>query len=298
MKKIVLVLILLLLSSLTALDISYGKGSYKTEMSIKGLINPKFMEHDVDHDINVFVLSQPPIEFSRMPLFYYFDAQIHTSDNKKTTTYFANYMANVQMPFFGSINDNLDRAVDMVAVDGDYKSVGFDLNFGVGYKLLKKGDSYLGIALNSGVTMPNISAKNLTSKIDFTYNMMDKWDMDIKTYKIGPQIKAKLAISPLISLEGGFGYGFEKMYVSSDLFKSDIDTKGSYSIFDINLKYDSDGRFDISKNLYFKLGYSHKSWSVDAVDVNLFNFFKFDALRPFNIDLSTNYGYFSVGYNF
>ncbi len=297
MKKIILVLSLVL-NNIWGLDISYGRGSYETEMSIKGLINPKFMEHDVDHDIDVFILSQPPTDFSTLPLFYYFDAQLHISDNKNTNTYFANYMADVQMPFFGSINDNLDRAVDMVAVNGDYKSVGFDLNFGVGYKLLQKGKSFLGIALNSGATLPNISAKHLKSKIEFAYNMMKKWDMDIKTYKIGPQIKAKWAFSPLFALEGGFGFGFEKMYVSSDLFKSNVDTKGSYSIFDIDLRYDSDGTYVISKNFYFKLGYVRKSWSVDAVDVNLFNFFEADILRPFDIDLSTNYGYFSVGYRF
>ncbi|MCB4762609.1 MAG: hypothetical protein LGB78_01630 [Sulfurovum sp.] len=288
--------VVILIASLNALDFRVGGGTYDTKLKILN-----FIDHDTSYDTKVFYLSLPKSKLSiNEKIFYYFDAEYHISDSKREKTQFANIVANYQFPLFGSFNDRLNNMIDMISIDGDYESFGGDFNIGLGYDLLTDKDSYFALAINTGATLPNISAKNISHKIDVAYDMIDKWDMNIYTYKIGPSFRSKYSFNEIFSVFATAGFGFQKVYISSDLFKSDVNTKGRYSSFDISIDINP---FQInsnyfSKNLSLTLGHTEKKWSVDSVDVNSYNFFKFDLMQSFDLDLRHSYSYIGLEYKF
>ena len=278
----------IMLSALTAVEFRVGKGSYDTDISIK-----EFMNHDTANDITTFSLHEAHKAFLENPLFYYYDAEVYTSSSKSQETEFANFATNYEFPLVGSVNQLTNSFLGMFPVEGDYKALGFDMNFGLGYDVLRKGESYLGLALNLGATLPLINAENLTSKVSFAYDLIESWDLDITTYKIGPAIKGNLAINPEFSLYGSFSLGFQKGAVESKLFKSSLDVNGDYSALDIGVRYQ-----EKASQYFFLLGHTTKRWSVDSAEVNLYNFFNVDVFAPFTTELKSNYTYLGVGYRF
>jgi hypothetical protein len=292
MKKILVSLVLA--TSMFALDFRVGFGSYDTDFKIMN-----FADHKTSNDTTVFVISEPRSNINKN-LFYYFDLEYHIADNKRQNTKFGNPVMNHNFPVVGSASDRANDMIDWMSVDGDYEGFGFDINFGLGYDILESENGYLAIALNSGATLPNISAKNIVERAKFAYKMIKKWDLDVGTYKIGLALKRRYDFSKLLSIYGTIGYGFQKAYIESDMFKSDVDSTGSYKNFDIGLEIDASEirSMKLPKNLSFKVGYSRKSWSVDSVDVNLFNYFERDVFRPFDLDLESSYTYFGLEYIF
>jgi len=292
MKKILISLALA--TSMFALDFRVGFGSYDTDFKIMD-----FADHKTTNDTTVFVISQPRSDISDR-LFYYFDLEYFTSDNKRQDTKFGNPMANHQFPVVGKPSDRANDMIDWKSVDGDYEGLGFDINFGLAYDILKSDSGYLAIALNSGATLPKVSAKNIKQKAEFAYDMIQKWDLDLSTYKIGLALKRRYDFSKLLSIYGTIGYGFQKAYIECDMFKSDIDSTGTYKNFDIGLKINASEirSVKLPKNLSLKIGHTRKSWSVDSVDVNLFNYFHKDVFRPFDLDLESNYTYIGLEYIF
>ncbi len=287
MKKTV-VFSLVLASSLYSLEFRVGKGSYDTDISIKNFLN-----HDTSNDIYVFSINEAHKEIAKSPLFYYYGAEVYTSSSKRQETEFANFAASYKFPLVGSVNDMTNNFQGMFPVDGDYKAVGFDMDFGLGYDLIRKGKSYLGLALNLGATLPLINAENLSSKVSFAYDLMESWDLDITTYKIGPALKGNFAINPDFSLYGSFSFGFQKAFIESNLFKSSLDVKGDYSALDLGMRYDPP-----ASKYFFLLGHTTKHWSVDSAEVNLYNFFNVDVFSPFTTELKSSVTYLGVGYHF
>lgn len=287
MKKS-LFLVAIMISILPAVEFRVGKGSYETDISIK-----EFLNHDTTNDIMVFSLNEPHKEMAKNSLFYYYEAELYISSSKRQETEFANFAANYEFPLIGSVNDMTNSFLGMFPVEGDYKAAGFDMNFGLGYDVLRKGESYLGLALNIGATLPLINAENLTSKASFTYDLIDSWDLDVTTYKVGPAIKGNFAFTPELSLYGSFSLGFQKAAIESELFKSSLDINGDYSTLDIGMNYQKRG-----SHYFFVLGHTAKHWSVDSAEVNLYNFFNVDVFSPFMTELKSDYTYLGVGYHF
>ncbi len=286
--------LILMVISVWGAEFSIGRGSYESRFSVLD-----FMKHDVHYDTTVFRVK---VEHSTIAphLFWYVDGEYFTSDTKHATTYFATPVADQEFPIFGSVNDRLSNLMQFLPVDGDYESLGGDLNFGLGYDLLSLNQGgYLGVALNLGATLPMIRAKNLDSRAKLAYRLIKKWDLDVGTYKIGPSIKTKVVISPAFSLRASAGFGFQKAYIESELFKSDVDTTGRYSDIDFGIDLSPHAySVSFSEKWKFSLGYRYQTWYVNSVDVNLFNFFHFDLFRPFKLDLKNKYTYFGVEYRF
>ncbi len=291
MKKILYILLLSL--SLGAVELKIAKGSYDVDFSILD-----FMKHSSSYDTTVLKVEVPRVDIGGK-IFYYLDLDYHFSDTSKKISYFNTQFANYQAPLFGSLNENLNSAIKMNPFDGDCETLGFDFNFGLGYDLVKKGNSYLALAINSGATLPNVSAKNFKQRIEYAYKIIKKWDLDVGEYKIGPSLRAKYAFSESITLFSNIGFGFQKAFIESDLFRSDVDSKGRYTLFDISLSFKPDIiDKSLSKKLSFEIGHSYKKWSVDSVEVNLFDFFHQDIMRPFSLDLKSSYTYLGIKYNF
>ena len=281
--------ILFFSSLLFGVEFRVGKGTYRSEFKILD-----FMDYDVSYDTLVFGVSIPRAEIAKN-IFFYGDFDYHTSDSRKSTIYFNNIVANYDFPVVGSVNDKANDILRMSPVDGDFEGLGFDLNFGFGYDLFKNDNSYLAIAINSGASLPTISAKNIRQKAEFAYKMIKKWDLDVGTYKIGPSLRGEMKIDDLFEIYSSVGFGFQKAYIDSDLFKSSVDSKGSYTNFDIGFRISPS---KLPKNLKLTFGYIYKKWSVESVDVNLYNFFEVDVMRPFEMDLSSGYGYVGIEYRF
>ena len=291
MKKSLLlasIMTAIMISPLGAVELRVGAGSYESDMKIKN-----FMSHDVENSILTLTLKQRHQALQESALFYYGDASYMTSSSRHSKTRFSNPVADYRFSPRGSLNDITNRMVEMFPVDGDYETLGFDMNVGLGYDVWKKGESYIGVALNTGMTLPLISAKNIKSRIDFAYDLMQRWELDVTTYKIGPALLGNVALDGGFSLFGMWSMGFQKGEVQSDLFHSGVDVKGGYSVFDVSARYQAK-----ASPFFFSAGFEKKDWSVDRVEVNLRNFFKFDAFSPFEMTLSSQVFYGSVGYRF
>jgi hypothetical protein len=286
-------LVTIMISQAVSMDFRIGKGTYDADMSVKS-----FMQHNTTNDITVFYLSQEHTNFSKSPLFYYVDAEVYTSETKRQRTEFAGFIPSYEFPLVGSINDMTNDFIDMFPVDGDYEALGFDMNFGVGYDVIREGKSYVGIALNLGASLPTINAENLSTKISLAYDLIEKWDLDVTTYKIGPMFKANVVLYSNLSLYSSLSIGFQKGAVESELFKSSVDVNGDFRHFDIGLKYHPSQQWSLPKNLYVTFGHTYKHWSVDSVEVNLYNFFQKDVFSPFTTEFTSSYTYIGVGYHF
>ncbi len=283
-----MVLVSIMIVTTMAVDFRLGKGSYETNMQIKNFLN-----HETTNDTWMFVVDEAHKAFSQHPLFYYYELELLTSNKKNQQTEFANFAASHSFPLVGSLNDMTNSFIGMFPVDGSYQALGFDMNFGLGYDLWRKKESYFGVALNLGATLPTINAENLSTKVSLTYDLIQKWDLDVTTYKVGPMVKGAIALSPQWSLYGTFSYGFQTAVVESGLFKSSIDVDGSYQGVNIGTSY------KVAKSPWsISCGYSYKKWEVDSAVVNLYHFFQADVLRPFTLSFKSSYGYVGIGYRF
>jgi hypothetical protein len=283
MKKCFLGFIFLV-GTLQAFEFKVGKGSYDTDFSVKSFLN-----YNTTHDTLVFTLSQPHTSIGESALFYYGDFEFLTSDTKNRSVEFANY----DYPLIGRANDMVNNFMGMFPVDGDYEAIGFDIDMGAGYDVWREGESYLGIAINVGATLPTIDARDLSSKIDFVYDLIERWDLDLMTYKIGPSFKGAYMLAPEVSLYGSFSFGFQTGEVDSGLFKSSVDVDGDYNALDLGIKYKPN-----TAPYYVKLGYTRKHWNIDSVDVNLYNIFEADIFKPFDMELESSVVYLGMGYHF
>jgi hypothetical protein len=204
---------------------------------------------------------------------------------------------------FGSVNDAVADNTD-IPVPSDYKVAGFDMNFGVGYDLYHENKNYFGLSVTTGFSMPVMKMENLVKTAAITYEILDKTDTTILTYKLGLGMQAGAELMPGLMLNGSASFGLQTGYMENDWFGSSFDVDGSFNTFNIALKYipfethTELGGINFDPQLYFILGFTHKSWDVDKATVDMAHIFSVESFGVCDLEFSSNAAYIGVGYNF
>jgi len=92
------------ISSLNAAELRLGNGTFEWEMGIT-----KFMHTSFELDINTISLSEPHANFEDTNLYYFYNADMYSSDFVDQITTLMSYPTNYQFPIFGSVNDTIDN---------------------------------------------------------------------------------------------------------------------------------------------------------------------------------------------
>jgi len=165
----------------------------------------------------------------------------------------------------------------------------------LGYDLFREKNNFLGIGINTGLSMPVMEMKDLKKSIEFTYKILEATKTDIKTYKLGPTITGGYQIMPNLSAYGTFSFGYQKGSIENDWIHSSMDINGGYSVIDLGVTYTPMPQYP---KFHINLGYSKKNWSMDEVKADMFNVFEVESFEMLSNDFSSSSVYFGIGYKF
>ncbi len=287
--KVKLFALFLVLSQLEAVDFRIGSGTFDWEMGIEN-----FMKCDFDLDINTISITETHANFGDNKLYYFYNADIYSSDFvDKMTTLMATPITH-DFPIFGSVEDAIERYTP-IPTPSSYKIRGFDLNLGIGYDFYREKNNFVGIGINTGLSLPVMKMKDLKQSAEFTKKILDATKTTIKTYKLGPSLTGGFEVLPNLSAYGTFGFGLQKGSLENDWIRSSMDVDGGYSVLDFGVNYSPLPQYP---KLHITLGYSKKSWSVDKGKVDMFNVFDKEVFRMLSTDFSSSSAYLGVGYKF
>ena len=279
-------------------ELRVGKGTFNWDMGVAN-----FMDASFGLDVTILSLANPHDNFSDSNYYYFYDADLYISNFVNKMTTMATYPITYDFGNFGSINDAVADNTN-IPVPSDYKVAGFDMNVGVGYDLYHKDKNYLGMSLTTGFSMPVMKMENLVKTAEMTYEILDKTDTTVLTYKLGVGIQAGTELTSGLMLNGSASFGLQTGYVENDWFGSSFDVDGSFNTFNIALKYTPFEAhtelvgINFDHALYFILGFTHKSWNVDKAKVNMAHIFSVESFGMCDLEFSSNTAYIGIGYSF
>ncbi|RUM62967.1 MAG: hypothetical protein DSZ05_09325 [Sulfurospirillum sp.] len=289
---------MVLMTSLSqAMEFRISSGTFNWEMGMP------FMKADFDLDSNIYSISEQHNNFGDSRIYYFYNADIYQSDTMDKMTTFVTRPLTQRVPFFGSFNDAVEKYTS-IPVPADYKIRGFDLNLGIGYDLFHDAKGVIGVGVNTGLSLPVMKMTNMQKSAKLTYNLLDKTDTTIKTWKLGPVIHANYEIAPKFMVYGSFSAGIQTGTIENDWVKSSFDVDGSYTTLDLGGRYTpwsstkDLGWIRLDPKLFFTVGYSYKKWDMDEAKVNTFNIAEFSSGGIVKTSFDTSYFYLGVGYDF
>lgn len=267
-----------------AAELRVGKGTFDWNIGVSGLMDTSF-----SLDTTVYTLANPHDNFSDSKYYFFYDADLYTSDFvDKITNFVTDPLTN------NYINNTLSKE-GVVSLPSKYQIAGFDMDIGIGYDLKHDGDDYFGIGLVTGLSMPVVKVKDIEETIKLNYALLEKSETDIMTYKIGIGAHASKSLTEALSISANTYVAFQKGDIDSDLLGT-FDTDGIYTSFSTQLKYVP--YKSKNKELYFTLGYTYKNWDVNDAKVNISNIVPINKPSVANVGFTSNSGYIGVGFNF
>ncbi len=286
-----------IVTTMDAMEFRYGSSTFNWKMDMT------FMNCNVDIDANVYSISEQHNNFGDSKFYYFYNADIYQSDTMDQMTTFITTPLTYDFPVFGSFNDAVTKYTT-VPVPVDYKVRGFDLNFGIGYDLIKNSQGVLGVGVNTGLSLPVLKMSNMKKSAKLTYDLLETTETKISTFKIGPVIHANYEIAPKLLLFGSFSAGFQTGSIENEWVKSSFDVDGSYTALDIGARYTpwsstkDLGWIRLDPKLFFTLGYAYKKWDMDEAKIDAFDIAQFSSGGIFKTGFDTSYFYIGAGYDF
>lgn len=290
MKKVSTIILvgLLTASSVQALDLSYGKGTFKMDSAI----NP-FISSNVSLDIDTLSLRENHKNIRDTKLYYHFKLDYFDSDTVNKMTDIASTPITTPLPGFGiSINEYIAQQTKL-PVPTNYRVHGLDFDIGLGYDLIKDDKTTLGASVNTGISTPYMKMHNIKSTAKLFLGALNTFDTKVKTYKIGASVYAQRKLTNQLSISGSSALNYQTGEMDNDLVGSGIDVDGSYFKFDVNVKYSPKSY----KNLYLTGGYTYNKWDYDSMKVQV-PVGSFKVPRNMDIDFESNNFYLGLGYKF
>ncbi len=271
--------------SLFGMEIRIGKGDFSMEFGLQQLI-----KGDFSLDVDMLELAQPHSNLFDSPFYYSFNLQLYKSDRlDRLTTFFAQPLTH-QWPYFGSFSQMIDNYTPLTT-PVDYKIRGIDFDLQIGYDIYKSSNTLIGIALNTGISMPYMKMYDLQKALNLTLQILDTTKTKIKTYKLGLGYYALFLLSSW-SLYSKGSINTQVGSIKNDLVRSSFDVDGSYYDFELGL------RKELFDNLYLSAGFTYKRWEVDDTRVKLLDIFSIDFSPIFSTQMEMKNYYIGIGYQF
>ena len=289
MKRI-LVLLAMLLPTLPAhaVEVALGRGDFTTTASLQGV-----MRADLDLDITELSLSQPATRLGRLPLYWSARLDLFDSGFVNRVTDFASTPLRRDIPFFGGSADDL--AADYVPVPADYRIHGIDFNVDLGWPLLETPRGFIAIGANTGITLPYMKTRNVKRDANLFLDLLQTTSTEIRTYKLGPNLAARWALTPALTLDAHWLLNRQWGQLDNDLLGSGIDIEGSYHRLDIGLRLQPKQwprGFSWLRHGYLAAGFSQTRWDHDRTSINIR---QAAASVPSELDMRFSTTVFSLG---
>lgn len=281
MKKYILPLALLV-SSANALDIRYGKGDFEWSASFAG-----FAEQSVTLDDQIISVTEHHANFGGSSWYFFGNVDIHSSDRLDQMT------------------DLMDDAVTILPIPygmgpfpSSFEVSGVDLDIGIGYDLVNNENGYFGIGLMTGISTPFMEMHNYLESYDFIKTSLEDTSTDVETYKYGVAVQAAYNFTENFSVYGTGTYAGQTGTLENEIIASAFDVTGTYSAFDIGLKFYPMGTMGSSSNFYINAGYAYKHWEIDDMDIDLGGLFTVNLASVVQTDMTSDYAYVGLGFSF
>ncbi len=283
MKNYIL-LLLLGVSSTYALELRFGQGDFEWKASMSG-----FMEGSVTLDDTVISLHEQHAYISNTPWYYFGNLDIHNSKTLNKVTDMAD-----------SLMDLLPLApADFISpFPSTFKLSGIDLDIGVGYDVVKNEKGYLGFGIMTGISTPFMDMNNYLDTIEFINDVLKNTSTDVTTYKFGLTAQGAYNINPLLSVYTTGILATQIGEMSNELIDSSFDVSGTYTSLDLGVKYGLNEILHTQKNFYVNAGYTYKHWNIDEINVNFVGVNMPDIMTVIDSELTSDYFYLGMGYDF
>ena len=279
---------LCLSTSLQALDLSYGKGSFDSNMSI----NP-FISSDVSLDIDTISLAEEHKKIRNSRYYYHFKLDYFDSDTLNKITDIAKTPLTTPFPVIAGSIDDYIAAHTKMPVPTDYRVHGVDFDIGLGYDLINNDKTSLGVSVNTGISTPFMKMRNIKDSLKSFLGVLNTFDTKIRTYKIGVSGHLQHKINNQLSIAGNASLDLQTGEMDNDLVGSGIDVDGSYMRLNLNLKYLPKNM----KNIYLTGGYTYNKWDYDSMNIKV-PLGRFKVPKNMDVDFESSNLYLGIGYNF
>jgi len=282
MKRYILPLAVLV-SGANALDLRYGQGDFEWSANFAGV-----MDSTITLDDKVVSISEQHQNFANSSWYYFGNIDIHSSDTLDQVTDIAD-----------GIVDLLPFAPDsIVPFPSSFEVSGVDFDIGIGYDIIQDERGYLGVGVMTGISTPFMEMHNYIDAIDFIDTILEETSTDVKTYKFGISLQGAYSITPNLSMYGTTIYATQTGEMSNDLIDGDFDVSGTYSSFDIGLKYYPSEVMPDQANFYIKGGYAYKHWDIDDIEMSIGGVILPDMMSLITTEMTSDFVYVGVGFSF
>ena len=286
---------LIITTSSHALDLRYGRGDFKINAGIAPLLsgNMKF-------NIDTWTLSQPHSNIGKSPVFYSVRFDYFESGFVNQITDFASLPLTTPFPATGQSIDDLIDQYTPVPVPADYRIHGTNLDISLGYDFIKNNQGFLGLGINTGLSLPFMKTRNLQSDANLVLDLLDTFETEIRTWKIGPVLHAGFKPTDGLSLRGLAAWNYQTGKLDNNFLGSGIQIDGDYLTLDLNAQLHL---AEILQNTgwlnrwYVTGGYAYSKWDYDDTTVNILSN-NISIPRVLDMDYSHTNFYLGLGYQF
>ena len=275
MKKLFLSSILV--ASLFASEIQFGKGDFSVDAKFLGLSSSKS-----ENITSISLVNEHKNIFSSN--FFYSYKLAYFKSNTITTS--ADYVSSI-LKYFPSYTNNF-----LIY----NKLRGVDLNVILGRDIINKDDkdTYFGVGLLVGASFPYL--KTSSSSNNSTTDYLKKSKTKFYTYKLGLSLKAQKSFNTFLNVYANGNYAKQKAKVKNDVLNLDSSSSGDYFSFNVGAKFQAKTKtkvwfITLSPSLFVTAGYRYDYWKVDDVKINSL------ALKT-DIKLKISQVYVGLGYDF
>jgi len=276
-----------------AIEVSLGNGNSVVEAGIS-----PFVSADIALDTRTLTLSQPHKPIGATDLFMSARLDWYSSDFLNRMTDFASQPAEADLPFIEQSVDDLIDQLTPVPVPADYRIHGINLDFSLGYDVLKTSRGFVGIGINTGLSLPVMNSRNLQRDANVALDLLDTTQTEIRTWKIGPVIHTGYQINPSVLLHGMFTWNYQTGEIDNTALGSGIRINGQYTSADINARVQLQSLFGNRrwlKHWQALAGYRFDLWGYTDTDVTVRGS-RFSVARPLSVDVTQTHWYLGLSY--
>lgn len=276
-------------TNIYAVEVKIGKGDFSWNVGFQNVL-----KGSIDISTDIIGISEQHYQLGSSKFYLFGNLDIYSSKELDGFTDIIDMGMSQNIPFLNNTPNQIMG--EFVPVPSSYKMRGADFDIGVGYHLLHNSKGFVGIGVATGISMPFMEMENYIEAGEFFLNGLEKTETEIMTYKAGVSLQGSYKFIDNFGVYSTWICGIQSGEIENDLVKSSMDTSGTYTSFDIGVKYIPN--FEFLNNLYFTLGHSYKKWDIDEIEVEVMGLKTPNFASIFNIDLESSYSYLSMGYQF
>lgn len=247
------------LSTLNALELNLGTGEFTINQSIKPLFT-----HQITLPINTISLSETHQNIGKGKLYYSFNLEYFDSDTLNKVTDFASKPLTSPIPFVGdSISDRVSDYTQL-PVPADYRMHGINFDLGLGYEVLKDNKKHVGVGINTGLSLPFMEVHNMKNTANLLMELADRFDTEIKTYKLGASAFAQYQLKPDLSVTLNTSFNLQTGQMDNNIIGSGIELSGTYFSLTSQIYYQP----KLLKGFALNAGYTLNQWNYDGATIS------------------------------